>query len=271
MESTYPDFTGNLERFTGFADGYDQHRPQPPAKLAAVLTQLAQTPRPALVVDLGSGTGLSTRYWADQAEKVIGVEPTRDMRQQAEAQTAAPNVSYREGFSHQTGLPAQSAQIVTCSQALHWMEPQGTFEEAARILQPGGVFAAFDYDWPPTTGSWEADLAFETCINRVHVLEKRHPPDHPVQRWTKDEHLERMQASGCFRYTKEIALHHTDSGHAARFIGLLMSQGSVMTLLKRGLSEEVIGLDTFRFTVQRTLGDAPRPWFWSSRVRLGIV
>ena len=34
-------------------------------------------------------------------------------------------------------------------QALHWMEPAPTFGEVARLLRPGGVFAALDCDWPP--------------------------------------------------------------------------------------------------------------------------
>src|SRR5512140_2979183 len=100
-EST--DFNGNTDRFSGFANLYDRYRPAPPAILGEILIQLAGGTRPQCVVDLGSGTGLSTRYWADKAEYVIGVEPTADMRREAEAQTRGRNVSYREGFSHETG------------------------------------------------------------------------------------------------------------------------------------------------------------------------
>ena len=152
---------------------YDRYRPAPPAALGALLSRYAQVARPQLVVDLGSGTGLSTRYWADKAEQVIGIDPTADMRHQAEAQSTAPNIAYHEGFSHATGLPDHCADIVTCAQSLHWMEPQGTFLEAARILRPGGVFAACDYDWPPATGRWEADAAYAACMQRVQACEER--------------------------------------------------------------------------------------------------
>ncbi len=265
------DFSGNIERFTGFADLYDKYRPAPPDVLADLLTRIANAPRPALVVDLGSGTGLSSRYWADKADQVIGVEPTKDMRSQAEVQTKAKNVIYREGFSHRTGLPDHCAQIVTCSQALHWMEPQATFEEAVRILVAGGVFAAYDYDWPPTTCNWEADAAYEECMSRVHKLEQAYNDPAPVRRWSKSEHLARMKNSGCFRYTKEIVIHQIDSGNAERFEGILMSQGSVMTLLKGGMSESQIGLDVFKQKVHQALGEEPKPWYWCSRVRIGIA
>ena len=271
MSISPADFIGNIERFTGFADLYDKYRPEPPALLSVVLTRLTHTPFPQLVVDLGSGTGLSTRYWATQAQQVIGIEPTADMRHQAEAQTVTSNITYREGFSHQTGLPDHCAEIVSCAQSLHWMEPQATFEEAARILRPGGVFAACDYDWPPTTGSWEADAAFEVCMTRVQEYEKEFKPPMPVKRWGKDQHLARMQASGCFRYAKEIVLHRMDQGNAERLVGLLLSQGNVMTLLKAGLSEGQLGIDDFRKVAERTLGVEPQTWYWSSRVRFGIV
>src|SRR5512143_2988341 len=196
MDNQPIDFSGNIERFSGFADLYDKYRPVPPTILATVLRQLVQTPHPQLVVDLGSGTGLSTRYWADKAEQVIGIEPTLDMRRQAEAQTEANNVSYQDGYSHQTNLPAQCAQIVTCSQSLHWMEPQTTFREAARILVPGGVFAAYDYDWPPTTSNWEAEAAYAECMTKVGEVANGYIDPNPIRIWEKPQHLSRMQRSG---------------------------------------------------------------------------
>src|SRR5579859_3330170 len=114
-----------------------------------MFTQLIHEVRPQLVVDLGSGTGLSTFVWAERAAQVVGIEPNAEMRHLAEkkrAQLGVANLRFQAGLSYQTGLPAQSAAIVTCSQSLHWMEPQPTFAEIGRILCPGGLFAAYDYD-----------------------------------------------------------------------------------------------------------------------------
>ena len=83
------DLSANLCRFSGFADEYDQYCPQPPAVIPEILTCLAGETRPKLVVDLGSGTGLSTHIWAGRADEVIGVEPDPDMRRQAAARSAA--------------------------------------------------------------------------------------------------------------------------------------------------------------------------------------
>ena len=178
----------------GFAEGYDSHRPAPPAALLDVLCLEAQVERPRLVVDLGSGTGLSTRAWADRAEEVVGVEGSPEMRAQAEAATAVGNVRFLQAFAQETGLPDGAADVVTCSQSFHWMEPEPTLAEAARILRPGGVFAAYDYDWPPVVDP-EVEAAFGELIRRVgRMRAKRGRPG-----YSKDEHLDRIRESGHFK------------------------------------------------------------------------
>ena len=57
------DLAQNAERFSGFADLYDRVRPTPPTLLADIVCTYAGTRRPD-VVDLGSGSGLSTRWIA---------------------------------------------------------------------------------------------------------------------------------------------------------------------------------------------------------------
>jgi SAM-dependent methyltransferase len=266
-----PGFDANIARFTGFADHYDRHRPSPPADLAKVIAQFIGEARPRLVVDLGSGTGLSTRYWAERAERVIGIEPTPDMRRQAEDITSFANISYRAEVAHATRLPAQCAQVVVCMQSFHWMAPQETLSEVARILVPGGIFAACDYDWPPATGSWEADAAYEACMRTGRGLEQKLKLNAPLRQWDKDGHLTRMHESNCFRYVREMTVNQRDLGNGDRLVGLLLSQGYVATLLKAGLDEEQLGLPALRAVAQEKLGPVLRPWLWSARIRLGIV
>ena len=133
--------TETINIWCGEAELYADARPAPPAILLDICTQLVQMPQPTLVVDLGSGTGLSTVIWAECADQVIGIEPNADMRFQATQHAAAfpraERVRYQEGLSTRTGLPSDCAEIVTCSQSLHWMEPEPTFTEVARILKPG--------------------------------------------------------------------------------------------------------------------------------------
>jgi ubiquinone/menaquinone biosynthesis C-methylase UbiE len=261
----------NVDRFSGFADVYDRYRPQPPPVIVDILTQLAQCDRPA-VVDLGSGTGLSSMLWAGRAATVTGVEPNPDMRAQAERRADDAGVSnfrFIEGLSIATGLPDACADIVTCSQSLHWMEPDPTFAEVARILRAGGVFAAYDCDWPPTLNP-AAEQAYIACrIQAGRVEQARHIAPH-VHQWNKGEHLKRILESGRFRYAREVVIHHVESGDADRLVGVMLSQGEVASLLKHAVSEDEIGITTLREAARRALGESTVPWYWSYRVRLGV-
>jgi SAM-dependent methyltransferase len=251
---------------SGFAAGFDSNRPAPPPVLLDILCLEARVDRPRLVVDLGSGTGLSTRPWADRAEQVIGVEASPEMRAQAEAATSAENVRFVQAYAQATRLPDGEADLVTCSQALHWMEPEPTFAEAARLLRPGGVFAAYDYDWPPVV-NWEIEAAFEELMRRVRA---GRAPDGRGMRYSKEGHLERIRSSGHFRYAREIVFHSRDRADATRIVGMALSLGPLAVLLNDGLSEEELGLTALRDAANRALGDREAEIFVGYRIRIGV-
>lgn len=250
---------------TGFAEGYDAHRPAPPAVLPDILCLEAQVEKPRLVVDLGSGTGLSTRAWTDRADEVVGVEASAEMRAQAEAATEAANVRFVHAYAHETGLPDGAADIVTCSQSFHWMDPESTLAEAARILRPGGVFAAYDYDWPPVV-QWEVEAAYSEMFRRLGLARAAKGQT----RFPKDGHLERIRESGHFRYAREVVFHSRDRGSAARIVGMALSLGHLRVMLQEGASEEELGFAALREIAERALGPGEHELFLCYRVRLGV-
>jgi len=253
----------------GFDERYERYRPQPPAALVGLLTQYAGVTRPRLVVDLGSGTGLSTFLWAEHAESVVGVEPNPAMRQIAGQRLAArglTTVRFLDAYAQDTGLPAGAADIVTCAQAFHWMEPEYTLAEVARLLRSGGVFAAYDYAWPPAI-HWEVERAWAVCQERVRQLGE---PGAPDTRWAKAEHLGHLRASGHFRYVREALLHAQEEGDSERFCGLTITSGVFERWLAAGKSEADLGLDRLRAVATRALGDRAWPWYLGYHVRLGV-
>ena len=262
--------TETSEIWTGKASSYDRARPAPPPALLDLLTQLIRLPRPALVVDLGSGTGLSTAIWGERTERVIGIEPNADMRQEAarkvEGHPYAAHIEYRDGLAHQTGLPDACADIITCAQAFHWMEPVATLAEIARILRPGGLFAAYDYDWPPAI-HWELDqLALEVGIRSVELIQKRGLPQ-SFKIWPKNKSLDPLRESGHFRFTREVLLHHIEQGDAARFLETMQSSAFSNQFQ---FTDQEIGLDRLSRAAAQFLGAESVPWYISYRVRIGI-
>jgi SAM-dependent methyltransferase len=254
---------------SGFGARYHAHRPKPPAALVDLLLQLAGTRRPRLVVDLGSGTGISTMVWAPHAEHVIGVEPLDEMRKIAEAGNGSPNVSFEAGVAQRTGIADSAADIVTCAQSLHHTEPADTMAEIGRILRPGGVFAAYDYDWPPMI-HWEVNRAFAAFMDGIRALRTRHGIQSEQQQWGKDEHVERMCRSGLFRHVSEISLHNVERCTAERLVGFACTIGIVLPVLDLGLSDGDLGLTALRDVAERTLGPEGLPWYVSYRVRAAV-
>jgi SAM-dependent methyltransferase len=187
------------------------------------------------------------------------------MRSQAEKTTSAGNVRFVQAYAQETGLPAGAADIVTCSQSFHWMEPVATLAEAARLLRLGGVFAAYDYDWPPIVHP-DVEAAFEELVRRLGMRRAlRGQPRH-----TKDMHLDRIRESGHFRFVREVILHSQERGSAERVIGMALSLGPLSVMLNEGVSEEELGLAQLREAAAAALGDREVEIFLSYRVRLGV-
>lgn len=248
----------------GFAERYDRYRPRPPEALLELLPALAGADRPRLVVDLGSGTGLSTRAWAGRAERVLGVEPNDAMRAFAEGATTAANVRYVAASSYGTGLPDACADLVTAAQSLQWMRPELVFPEVGRIVRPGGVFCAYEYV-AVQTPLWEPEAAWATVRARTGELRRARGLD-GGGRWPVSR--ERLEASGLFRHVRELALHGVERGDGDRLVGLALSEGSLSTLLEAGATEEDVGLDRLRAAA--AAWREPVRWWIAYRVWLGL-
>jgi SAM-dependent methyltransferase len=246
----------------GFAERYDRYRPSPPSALLELLQALVG--RPGLVVDLGCGTGLSTRAWAGVAERVAGLEPNSVVVAYAKDVTTEANVEYVCASGEATGLPAGCADIVTASQSLHWMQPERVFPEIDRILRPGGVFCAYQYV-SLLTPRWEPEEVFAEVRARTGALRKELALGDAAT-WTVSR--ERLEESGVFRRTREVVLHSVEEGDGDRLLGFALSEGSLQTLLAAGVTEDEVGLDRLR----RLAAAMPEttPWWLGYRAWLGL-
>ncbi len=159
--------------------------------------------------------------------------------------------------------------IVTCVQAFHWMEPSAVLAEAGRILRPGGVFAACDYDVPPVVHP-EVDDAFARHVEARRAARARLGLDAGAATWPKERHLARIGASGHFRFVREVVCHGSDRTDAARVIGLAESVGGPAALFGGEAPEVEETFAQLRDTALRLLGGRELPMVVCYRVRFGV-
>lgn len=258
----------NAERFTGFADIYDQARPHLPAFPREVIRRYLGH-APDTVVDLGCGTGLSTAAWIGECRQVIGIEPSADMLGIAQKK-AGEGIRFRQAFAHDTGLADGIADAIVCSQSFHWMEPVSTLREVHRLLAPGGVFATVDCDWPPMCG-YEAEKAYQALFAQVRDIETGHPDIRSTfTRWEKEKHLQNIRECGCFAFVRELVFANPEACDAQRFIQHALSQGSLQAILKRHPELIENALEHFKQMILAHFGDGKRTIYFGYRMRVGV-
>ncbi|MCS7459651.1 class I SAM-dependent methyltransferase [Paenibacillus doosanensis] len=262
----------NVDRFSGYQDYYDQYRPEAPGQAVEIVTAYAGG-KPRLVADVGCGTGLSSFVWLGKAEQIVGIEPNDDMRGKAEQKAAAVGsgaISFIPGYSNQLSLAAGSVDVVTCSQSFHWMEPESTLKEFARVLRDGGVFAAYDCDWPPTL-MWTLEDSYNRLLAKSDMLlAQLVPKDDQAVKRDKNKHLQHIRQSGHFRFAKEIVFHNMESCDADRYVGLAISQGGLQTVLKLGSTALDDDIAEFRRQVEDYFQGRTLEVMFNYRMRVGV-
>lgn len=263
----------NIDRFLGYQDEYDRYRPEAPPLVVDLLMNYLGG-RPNLVADIGCGTGLSTFLWQNTADSVVGVEPNPDMLGKAVEKLSisgpVPSLSFIQGYSNQLPFGSGSVDIVTCSQSFHWMEPASTLQEIARCLRPGGVFAAYDCDWPLVL-----EPGIEARYNHLisaadSLLAELQPDTERAHKWDKEGHLSRIKESGQFSYAREIVFHNTETCDAERYVGLMLSQGGIQTVLKLGVEALNQELAQFKEAAVDYFAGRTLPVLICYRMRVGI-
>jgi len=127
-----------IDRFSNRAEDYASYRPgYPQAAIDLILADLGQ-PSELVIADIGAGTGISARLFAERGAQVWAIEPNAAMR---EAAAPHPRVEFRAATAEQTGLADRSVDLITCCQSFHWFEPDATLTEFHRILKPAGRVA----------------------------------------------------------------------------------------------------------------------------------
>jgi trans-aconitate methyltransferase len=109
-------------------------------KMAAALLDLLEAKPGERILDLGCGTGHLTEQIAASGAKVVGVDRSPDMIQQAREKYPALQF---EVMDAREIVFAEPFDAVFSNATLHWIkEPEKAIAGIAKVLRPGGRFVA---------------------------------------------------------------------------------------------------------------------------------
>jgi SAM-dependent methyltransferase len=92
--------------------------------------------------DCATGNGQTAIALSPYFERMIATDASAA---QIESARTHPAIEYRVASAEKSGLPDHSIDLIAVSQALHWFDIDRFFEEAIRVLVPGGVLSAWSY------------------------------------------------------------------------------------------------------------------------------
>jgi len=135
------------ESFGADADRYDRARPGYPV---ALIERIVAESRPAgvpAVLDVGCGTGISSRLFQAAGCRVLGIDPDPRMAELAHASGVDVEVAKIEEWDAR----GRTFDAVIAAQAWHWVDPAAGTARAAAVLRPGGRLAVFWNAFMPPT------------------------------------------------------------------------------------------------------------------------
>jgi SAM-dependent methyltransferase len=150
--------------FDSAAEHYDAARPAYPPSVFDELERRAGALRGRLVLDFGAGTGIASRQLASRGATVVSLDIGEQMLRRARARNPLTPCVLADG--HRMPVRDATAELITFAQAWHWFDGRLATAEVARVLRPGGYWAAW---WNRASAAGEPwfdryeDLLSETC------------------------------------------------------------------------------------------------------------
>ncbi len=95
--------------------------------------------------DCATGNGQAARGLAKYFDGVVATDASPEQLARAEPR---PGIEFRIATAESSGLPDESVDLVTAAQALHWFDADAFFNEAKRVIAPGGAIAVWGYGDP---------------------------------------------------------------------------------------------------------------------------
>jgi ubiquinone/menaquinone biosynthesis C-methylase UbiE len=132
--------------FDEVAAEYDRNRPTYSDELVDRACQIAEIGSGDRVLEVGCGTGQLTRSLVARGLHVAALEPGKHLISLAEHNLEGHGeVEFVNARFEDALIPHRHFRAVFSASAFHWIDPEVSWEKAARVLIPGGTLALIQY------------------------------------------------------------------------------------------------------------------------------
>jgi SAM-dependent methyltransferase len=230
--------------FDSAAAEYDAARPSYPAALFDELAMRAGSLTGKLVLDVGAGTGIASRQLAERGATVISLDIGEQMLRRALMRSPGSACVLADG--NRMPIRSASVDLVTFAQSWHWFDHRAAAAEAARVLKPGGLWAAWWNRAKAEGERWFEEYQQVVLASCPAYLWQRSRDQDPAPDWTDE--LVRAQGvvepagSVVVQWTREVSAADwiTDDSSKSYFIELA-------PLVRQSVLDEVAAIIATRF------------------------
>ena len=163
------------DNFSRQADIYAKYRPGYPPELFDFILSSVKERNNAW--DCATGNGQTAKELAPYFSKVFATDISARQLEQA---TVAPNIIYSVQPAEETNFPDHRFDLVTISQALHWLQFDAFYKEVKRVTKPGGWIAAWMYSMPeisPVIDEWLVVHFYKDTVGSYWDYERKYVDD----------------------------------------------------------------------------------------------
>jgi ubiquinone/menaquinone biosynthesis C-methylase UbiE len=213
----------NYFAYKSAAERYAKGRPYfHPQIISRVSTYLSLVQPVSRAIDVGCGTGLSSVALQAVAQSVVGVDISAEMITLARS---LPDLTYIVAPAERLPLIADAFDLMTVSQAFHWLGRTEFLTEARRVLHTQGWLIVYDNYF---SGQMEENREFERWVEEYYQKEYPSPPRAPV-----NFGIEEAEREG-FQFTHQETFPNSTQFSLQGLVNYLMTHTNVIATIEAG-------------------------------------
>jgi ubiquinone/menaquinone biosynthesis C-methylase UbiE len=177
------------------------------------------------VLDVGCGTGHSTKALGEISDLIIGCDMSEEMLREARKDSEIPFI---QSPAEELPFGPSEFDYLNVSMAYHWFDQSRFLNEARRVLKPDGILGIDNYGFTGTmNGRDDFKEKYKAFDNQFMKAAPRNR-DYPEE--------EDLKTSG-FKSLHEITYNHEVTMNTVQFVNYLMTRSNFLQLTEEVRAE----------------------------------